>query len=65
MKYVAHRVGKGSVLRLIIGGDNFPKVDPNPNTGEPIATAVTMRAAFETIFHDIERPSVLLVPLLQ
>jgi hypothetical protein len=64
LMYVGHEVAVGSRLRLIVGADLFPYIDPNPNTGEPIATAVDMRIAVETIFHDVERPSSLLLPVL-
>jgi hypothetical protein len=51
-------------LRLLIGSTLFPLLDPNPNTGEPIATARVVRDARETIFHDATRPSRLLLPVL-
>lgn len=64
LTYVGHRVPAGSRLRLLVSGSNFPWADPNPHTGEPIATAVTMRCATQTIFHDEERPSKLTLPFL-
>lgn len=64
LTYVGHRVPAGSRLRLMISGSNFPWADPNPHTGEPIATAVDMRSALQTVFHDRERPSHLTLPVL-
>jgi putative CocE/NonD family hydrolase len=64
MSYVAHRMNPASILRLMVGADHFPHIDPNPNTGEPIATAIEMRVSVETIFHDVERPSAVLLPRL-
>jgi hypothetical protein len=64
LTYVGHRVPAGSRLRLLVSGSNFPLGDPNPHTGEPIATAVTMRSAVQTVFHDATRPSRLTLPTL-
>jgi putative CocE/NonD family hydrolase len=64
LTYVAHRVPAGSRLRLLVGGSNFPVADPNPHTGEPVATAVTLRSALQTVFHDATRPSCLTLPTL-
>jgi putative CocE/NonD family hydrolase len=64
LTYVGHRVPVGSRLRLLISGSNFPWADPNPHTGEPIATAVNMRSALQTVFHDKDRPSNLTLPVL-
>ena len=64
LTYVGHCVPAGSRLRLLVAGSNFPLADPNPHTGEPIATAVTMRPAVQTVFHDAARPSRLTLPTL-
>jgi predicted acyl esterase len=64
LTYVGHRVPAGSRLRLLVSGSNFPWADPNPHTGEPIATPVAMRTALQTVFHDKDRPSTLTLPIL-
>ena len=64
LTYVGHRIPAGSHLRLLVSGSNFPSADPNPHTGEPIATAVAMRSAVQTIFHDSARLSRLILPVL-
>lgn len=64
LTYVGHCVPAGSRLRLLVSGSNFPWADPNPHTGEPIATAVYMRSALQTVFHDEDRPSTLTLPIL-
>lgn len=64
LTYVAHSLAAGSRLRLLIGSSLFPLLDPNPNTGEPVATAIDMRVACETVFHDAARPSSLVLPVL-
>ena len=56
---VAHRVGKGQRLGIIIESQMFPFYARNLNTGEPNATATRMVAATQTIYHDAGRPSAL------
>jgi putative CocE/NonD family hydrolase len=60
-----HELAAGHRLALLLRPDFFPFIDPNPNTGAPIATAVEMRQATITIFHDAERPSRLELPVLE
>lgn len=62
--YLAHRVPAGSRLLLLVSGSNIPLADTNPHTGEPVATAVAMRSAVQTVFHDAERPSRIVLPVL-
>ena len=64
MKHVACEIPAGSRLRLMIGSDVFPLIDPNPNTGEPIATAKTVQISTKTIFHDAARPSHVRLPVV-
>jgi putative CocE/NonD family hydrolase len=63
LTYIAHAVSAGHRLRLIVSGTEFPGLDPNPNTGEPIATAVTMQSARLSVHHDLNVPSRLVLPL--
>lgn len=65
MTYVGHQIPAGHRLRLLVSGSNFPLLDPNPHTAEPIAQARTMRKAVQTVFHDADRPSRLVLPVLQ
>jgi hypothetical protein len=60
-----HELAAGHRLALLLRPDFFPFLDPNPNTGEPIATAVEMRTANITVFHDPARPSRLELPVLE
>jgi uncharacterized protein len=64
LTYVAHRLPVDSRLALLISGSDFPTSDPNPHTGEPVATAIACRPAVQTVFHDREMPSSLCLPLL-
>ncbi|HKV84146.1 MAG TPA: CocE/NonD family hydrolase, partial [Ktedonobacterales bacterium] len=54
----------GHRVRLDMTSSSFPRWERNLNTGEASATASRMRSARQTIFHDRERPSALLLPVM-
>lgn len=55
---------KGHSLRLEVASGNFPRFDRNPNTGRPVAGETEMRKAAQTVFHDREHPSYILLPVV-
>ena len=54
----------GHKLRLEVSSSNFPRFDRNLNTGEPQANSTRMVKAANTIYHDREHPSALIVPVI-
>jgi putative CocE/NonD family hydrolase len=54
----------GHRIRLDISSSNFPRFDVNPNTGEPLNAHTSWRVATNTIFHDPERPSRIVLPIV-
>jgi putative CocE/NonD family hydrolase len=54
----------GHRLRLLITSSDFPRYDRNPNTGEIGVDAERTEIARQTIFHDAQNPSHLLLPLI-
>ncbi|WP_174190036.1 CocE/NonD family hydrolase, partial [Nocardia barduliensis] len=57
----------GHRIRVQITSSNFPRWDRNLNTAEPAelaTTAVTMRTAQQTIYHDAARPSHIILPIV-
>ena len=56
---------KGHALRLEISSSNFPRFDRNMNTGEVQASAQKYVSATNTIYHDAEHPSALIVPIVK
>jgi putative CocE/NonD family hydrolase len=54
----------GHRLRLEISSSNFPRFDRNLNTGEDQATSTKMLPATNTIYHNKERPSALVLPIV-
>jgi putative CocE/NonD family hydrolase len=56
----------GHRIRLVLTSSSFPRFDRNPNTGRPFGVdgPEDLRRARQTIFHDAERPSRLLLSVL-
>jgi predicted acyl esterase len=48
-----------------LSSSNFPRFDVNPNTGEPLQQHRRMRTAINTIHHDAEHPSHIVLPVMQ
>jgi putative CocE/NonD family hydrolase len=55
---------KGHRIRVDISSSNFPRFDVNPNTGEPLNDYRRMLTAVNTIRHDGQHPSHIVLPLL-
>lgn len=62
---LAHVLRPGHRLRLQVTSSDFPRWDPNPNTGENPADARTTRPATQTVLHDAGHPSALLLPVVR
>ena len=56
---------KGHRVRLEISSSNFPRFDRNPNTGGPVATETKLVRAVQTIYHDQDHPSQVLLPVMR
>ena len=54
----------GHQIRLYVSSSNFPRFNRNPNTGESTLGATGMVKAAQTIYHDPEHPSALLLPIV-
>ncbi|MGH2584396.1 MAG: CocE/NonD family hydrolase, partial [Dehalococcoidia bacterium] len=54
----------GHQIRLEISSSNFPRFDRNPNTGEPAGTACELRPAVQTVYHDGDHPTHILLPVI-
>lgn len=55
---------KGHSIRLEIASSNFPRFDRNLNTGEEIKFARNSVPATNTILHDAEHPSAVILPVM-
>jgi len=55
----------GHKVRLEISSSNFPRYDPNPNTGTEIATEANPVSAMQKVSHGKDYPSVLVLPVVE
>jgi putative CocE/NonD family hydrolase len=55
----------GHQIRVEISSSNFPHYDRNLNTGAKLGTSTEMITADQTILHDAEHPSRLVLPIVQ
>jgi putative CocE/NonD family hydrolase len=55
---------KGHRIRLEVSSSNFPRFDRNLNTGKSAANDQTSVKATNTIYHDAQHPSALILPLV-
>ena len=53
----------GHSIRLQVASGGHPHWNRNLGTGEPVATATRMEVADQTIFHDADHPSALILPV--
>ncbi|MGD0704368.1 MAG: CocE/NonD family hydrolase [Trebonia sp.] len=59
----AHRFAVGHRIRLQVSSGAHPRYARNPGSGEPLATAATLRTALQSVHHDPDRPSAVLLPV--
>ena len=55
---------QGHRIRVEIAGSNFPRFDRNPQTGEPVATAVASSKATHTVYHGLTSASRIILPVV-
>jgi putative CocE/NonD family hydrolase len=55
---------KGHRIRVYVSSSNFPRFNRNLNVGEPSFGASEMVKARQTILHDAEHPSALVLPVI-
>jgi putative CocE/NonD family hydrolase len=55
----------GHKVRVEISSSNFPRFDRNLNTPEPPGTGTKMVKATQTIYHDKDHPSHIILPLIR
>ncbi len=61
---IGHVFLKGHKIRLEISSSAYPMLQPNSNTGNPIATDTQQQIAHQTIYHDEKYPSAVYLPLI-
>ena len=61
----AYRFRRGQQIRIQVSSGAHPRFVRNPGTGEPLATATKLLVAEQSVFHDPEHPSAILLPILR
>lgn len=59
----AHSFRKGHQIRVQVSSGAHPRFARNPGSGEPLATAATLKVADQTVYHDPERSSAVFLPV--
>ena len=54
----------GHRIRLEVTSSNFPRFDRNLNSGEALATGTRLTVAHQTIYHSVEYPSHVILPII-
>ncbi|MFC1509471.1 CocE/NonD family hydrolase, partial [Candidatus Omnitrophota bacterium] len=55
---------KGHRIRVDISSSNYPRFDVNPNTGEPLNEHRRMITADNTVVHNQQYPSHIVLPVI-
>ncbi|MGO9559112.1 MAG: CocE/NonD family hydrolase [Acidimicrobiales bacterium] len=59
----ANTFKRGHRIRLQVSSGAHPLFIRNPGTGEPLASATSIKVADQEVFHDAEHPSALVLPV--
>jgi len=54
----------GHRIRIEVSSSNFPRYARNLNTGKNFATDTEIKTAVQTIYHDRDHPSALVLPVI-
>jgi predicted acyl esterase len=61
---IAYRVPAGHRLRVEVSSSDFDRYDRNLNTAEPLLRGTTTVVAQQSVFHDAQRPSYVMLPVV-
>ncbi len=61
---ISHVFQKGHRIRIEVASSAFPKYDRNLNTGAPLGITSEMIVAEQTIYHDANHPSAIILPII-
>jgi putative CocE/NonD family hydrolase len=54
----------GHRIRVDISSSNWPRLDVNPNTGEPMGRHTRQVVAQQTVYADVDHPSHIVLPVI-
>ncbi|MGB2716229.1 MAG: CocE/NonD family hydrolase [Vicinamibacterales bacterium] len=55
---------RGHRVRVQVASSHFPQFDRNPNTGAKFGSSAEIKVAEQTVYHDVERASHILLPVI-
>lgn len=55
---------QGHRIRVDVSSSNFPRYDRNPNTGHSFGVDAELTTAAQTVYHDAQHPSHIVLPLI-
>lgn len=61
----SHVFKRGHRIRVEVSSSAFPKYDRNLNTGAPLGTTSDAVVAEQTIYHDADHPSAIILPIIE
>ena len=61
---ISHVFLKGHSIRIEVSSSNFPRFDRNLNTGAEPGIDLLMVSANQTVYHDRQHPSHILLPVI-
>ena len=65
LEELGHRFLPGHRIRIEVTSSSFPYYAPNQNTGNPVATDIHWNTAHQTIYHNMEYPSALVLSVVE
>ncbi|MFJ4658755.1 CocE/NonD family hydrolase [Nocardia sp. NPDC088792] len=60
----SYLVKAGYRIRVEVSSSDYPQFAPNPNTGEPFGRSANTQLATQTIYHDPDHQSALILPII-
>nr|WP_082301195.1 CocE/NonD family hydrolase [Nocardia seriolae] len=60
----SYLVKAGYKIRVEVSSSDLPQFAPNPNTGDPFGLNANTQVATQTIYHDPDHPSALVLPII-
>lgn len=64
MAATAYQFQPGQCIRLQVSSGAHPRIGRNLGTGEPVLTSIRMAVQDQTLFHDVKRPSAVVLPVV-
>ncbi|GII03431.1 CocE/NonD family hydrolase [Planobispora takensis] len=61
---IGHRFRRGHRVRVHVAGGAYPRIARNLGTGDPLGTGSAMIATDHEVFHDPDRPSAVVLPVV-